>query len=101
MIHVIAAIRVVEGKLPEYLEIVRDTMVRVRAERGCIEYSPAVDIGTDVPSQSLDGHVVTIIEKWDSLESLHDHLRSPHMLAYREKVRDMVEGISLKILKDA
>jgi quinol monooxygenase YgiN len=44
---------------------------------------------------------VTIIEKWNSLEDLKAHLSSPHMLAYREKTKTLVEKMSIKILKEA
>jgi quinol monooxygenase YgiN len=49
----------------------------------------------------LDDNVVTIIERWESLEALRDHLEAPHMLAYREKVKNIVTGLSLKVLKEA
>jgi quinol monooxygenase YgiN len=49
----------------------------------------------------LDENVVTIIEKWESLEALRDHLKAPHMLAYQEKVKDIVEDRSLKVLEEA
>jgi quinol monooxygenase YgiN len=49
----------------------------------------------------LDKNVVTIIEKWESLHALRDHLNTPHMLTYRERVKDIVEGTSLKVLKEA
>ncbi len=101
MIHVIASARVKAGTLSDYLEIVENNTIKVREEKGCIEYIPAVDFNADLPSQVLDEHVVTIIEKWESIDSLRDHLSSPHMLAYREKVRDMVQGVTLKILKEA
>jgi quinol monooxygenase YgiN len=49
----------------------------------------------------LDENVVTIIEKWESLEALSDHLKAPHMLAYSEAVKHMVSGLSLKVLRGA
>jgi quinol monooxygenase YgiN len=101
MINVIAAIRVRTGRLPDFLEIFKDNMIKVRKERGCIEYFPAVDIHAGLPAQILDENVVTIIEKWENIEALRDHLVSAHMLAYKEKVKDMVERVDLKILKDA
>jgi quinol monooxygenase YgiN len=101
MINVIASIRVKAGGLSEFLEIFKSNVPNVREERGCINYFPAVDIDADLPPQSLDENVVTIIEKWESLEALRDHLKAPHMLAYKEKVKDIVEDISLKILKEA
>lgn len=101
MIHVIASVRVKRDRLTRYIEVVRDNAVRVRQERGCIEYTPAVDLDAGIPAQTLDDHVVTIIEKWENETFLHDHLRAPHMQAYREKVRDMVESVSLRILREA
>jgi quinol monooxygenase YgiN len=101
MIHVIASVRVKTGMLSNYLEIFKTNMIKVREEKGCIEYFPAIDIDAGLPPQILDKNVVTIIERWENLEALRDHLGSPHMLAYREKVSDMVEGVSLKILQEA
>jgi quinol monooxygenase YgiN len=101
MINVIASIRVRAGRLPDFLKIFKDNMIKVRKEKGCIEYFPAVDIHAGLPAQILDENVVTIIEKWDNIEALRDHLGSAHMLDYREKVKDMVERVDLKILKEA
>ena len=101
MINVIASIRVKSGMLSDFLEIFKSNVPSVREEMGCIEYFPAVDIDADLPPQSLDENVVTIIEKWESLEALRDHLNAPHMLAYKEKAKDIVEGVSIKVLQEA
>jgi len=101
MINVIASIRVKAGKIPEFLEIFKANVPKVRAEKGCMEYFPAVDIDSKLPTQAFDQNVVTIIEKWESLEALRDHLKSPHMLTYRDKVKSIVEGLSLKVLTEA
>ncbi|MEJ2588953.1 MAG: putative quinol monooxygenase [Deltaproteobacteria bacterium] len=101
MIHVIASARIKAGKVPEFLEIFKANIPAVKNEKGCVAYVPAVDIDAGLPPQQMDEHVVTVLEKWESLEALHDHLKSPHMLAYREKVKGIVEDVSLKILKEA
>ena len=101
MINVIATIRVKAGRLSDFLEIFKSNVPNVREERGCVEYFPAVDIDADLPPQSLDENVVTIIEKWESLEALREHLNAPHMLAYKEKVKNIVEEVSLKVLQEA
>ena len=100
MINVIASIRVKTGSLSDFLEIFRAIMPKVREEKGCIEYFPAVDVDAKLPPQILDENIVTIIEKWESLEALRDHLEAPHMLEYKEKVKDIVAGLSLKVLRD-
>ena len=101
MISVIASVRVKADKVPEFIEILKSNLAKVRAEEGCIEYFPVVDVDSGLPVQKLDKTVVTIIEKWESVEALRAHLRTPHMLAYREKVKDIVEELSIKVLREA
>jgi quinol monooxygenase YgiN len=101
MIHVLAAIRVKPGNRPRFLEIFKANVPAVRAEAGCVEYRPTVDAASGLPPQQLDADTVTIIEKWESLDALRAHLAAPHMAAYREKVKDLVAGVTLKVLQDA
>lgn len=101
MVHVIASIRVkLEGKV-KFLQIFKGNVPAVKAEVGCLEYGPTVDIETGLPPQCLDPAVVTIIEKWSSLDALRAHLATPHMVAYRDKVKDLVVSVDLKVLQDA
>ena len=101
MISVLASIRVKEGQRAAFLDIFKANIQKVREETGCLEYYPAIDIDSGFGVQVLDANVVTIIEKWQSLEALTAHLATPHMLAYREKVKDLVENLSLKVLQQA
>ncbi len=101
MINVIASIRVKAGNLLTFLEIFKSNVPNVKEEKGCIDYYPTVDVDSGLPPQSLDENTVTVIEKWESLEALYDHLNAPHMLAYKEKVKDIVEGVSIKVLQEA
>ncbi len=101
MINVIASIHIKEGKLSEFIEIFKSNIPDVIKEKGCIEYVPTIDVPTELPPQVLNSNVVTIIEKWGSLEDLTAHLSTPHMLEYREKVMGLVEKISVKVLKEA
>ncbi len=100
MIHVIASIHIREGKRSEYLEILKKTALLVRNEEGCIEYIPAGDIETGLPAQQKDGNVVTILERWESLDALNVHLRSAHMQEYRERVQFFVDSVSIKVLEE-
>jgi quinol monooxygenase YgiN len=100
MINVNASISVKEGTLSAYLAILKDNIPAVRKEKGCVEYVPTVDIDAKLSSQILDKNVVTILEKWSSLEALHAHLGSPHMLDYREKVKTMVKSVAVKVLQE-
>ena len=98
MINVIASIHIKEGRSAEFVDIFKSNMSHVLKEKGCIEYVPTIDVPADLPPQELNENVVTVIEKWRSLEDLHAHLSAAHMLAYREKVKDLVEKVSLKVL---
>ena len=71
----------------------------ILAEDGCIEYYPTVDIETGLELQDTNPSVVTIIECWESVDALKKHLEAPHMLKYREQVKDIVKGVSLKVLQ--
>jgi len=101
MINVIASIHIKEGRLSEFIEIFKTNIPKVLEEKGCVEYVPTIDIPTGLPLQKLNNNVVTIIEKWGSLEDLQTHLTAPHMLAYKEKVKNLVDKVSLKVLTEA
>ncbi|MBN1828640.1 MAG: antibiotic biosynthesis monooxygenase [Deltaproteobacteria bacterium] len=101
MITVIASIRVKAGKIEAFLDIMKANLPYVLQEEGCIEYSPTVDLETGLPTQRLDANVVTLVEKWESVECLHAHLKAPHIAAYRAKTKDMVEEMTIRVLKRA
>jgi quinol monooxygenase YgiN len=102
MIHVIASVRVKPGRLDDFLGLLKTIAPTVREEKGCIRYDPMVDIVSGLPPQVLDPNLVTLIEAWESLEALRNHLKTPHMAAFFEKRKDMVEGgSSLKVLQEA
>jgi quinol monooxygenase YgiN len=100
MIHVLASVAVKPGKKDEFLRIFKANVANVIEEDGCIEYRPTVDVKTGLDPQVVDENLVTVIEKWKSVEHLKTHLGAPHMLDYRQKVASMVEGVSLKVLED-
>jgi quinol monooxygenase YgiN len=101
MINVIASIHIKDGRLSEFIDIFKSNIPNVLEERGCIEYMPTIDVPTGLPPQELNRNVVTIIEKWDSLEDLQAHLSALHMRAYKEKVKNLVETMSIKVLGEA
>lgn len=101
MIHVMASIRVKAGQRDKFLAIFKANVPKVCAEDGCVEYIPAVDIDASIPVQLLEDNVVTIIEKWRDVDALHAHLQATHMLEYKERVKDIVEDVTIKVLQEA
>lgn len=101
MIYGVVSIRVKHGKRQEFLDLFKSNAAKVREEKGCIQYIPVVDIDTGSPLQVLDKDIVTVLETWENLEALDNHLATPHMAAYFEKEKEFVEAVSLKTLKEA
>lgn len=102
MIHVLAVIDLNEGTREAFLKEFHAIVPAVLSEEGCIEYGPALDVESGVSAQApLRPDVVTIVEKWASVEHLKAHLAAPHMEAYRPKVRDFVKGMTLHVLSPA
>ena len=100
MIYVIATIELAEGKRAAFLEEFRKLVPLVRAEAGCLEYGAAIDTPSGLPIQiPLRDNVVTVVEKWESVEALQAHAQAPHMVAYRPKVKDYVRGTQLQVLE--
>jgi quinol monooxygenase YgiN len=102
MIHVIATIQLAAGRRADFLKEFHAIVPLVRAEKGCVEYGPTVDYQTMIPAQiPMRPDVVTVIEKWASIDALQDHLMAPHMLTYRAKVKEIVTGVQLQVLEPA
>ena len=102
MIHVIAMAELNEGTRDQFLQEFHKIIPNVQAEEGCIEYGPTIDVGTgNEKIQAPRADVVTIVEKWESLEALSAHLIAPHMLAYRERVKEIVIGSTVYVTEPA
>jgi quinol monooxygenase YgiN len=100
MIHVIAIITAKPGMRDAIMREFRSNMPTVHAEKGCIEYGPAVDaedIGSFQTKFGPDGFVV--IEKWESPEALKAHAASPHMASYAAKTREMIASRVIHVLQ--
>ena len=101
MINVIATVQVKEGMVSEFIDLLKSVVPKVKAEKGCVEYFPAIDLPTGLPPQDVNENIVTIIEKWESLDHLMAHMSTPHMAEHMEKEKDLVEKASIKVLKEA
>jgi quinol monooxygenase YgiN len=102
MVHVIAVITAKPGMRDNILQHARANLAAVRAEKGCIEYSLAVDADPAPQMQTKYGaDTFVFVEKWDSLDALKAHAAAPHMAAYAAKVKEMIAGRVIHILSPA
>ncbi len=102
MIHVVAIITAKPGQREAILQAIRANLPAVRAEKGCIEYGPAIDADGIGSFQSKAGaDTVFVIEKWSDADALKAHAAAPHMAAYAAKVKDLVASRVIHVLSPA
>ena len=102
MIIVIATIEVAAGQREAFLSEFRRLLTPVRAEAGCLEYAPYIDLETTIPAQDDPRpNVVVVVEKWRDVAALEAHLVAPHMIEYRGQVKHLVKSVSLQVVESA
>ena len=100
MIYVVATIELAEGKRDEFLAAQRRLLPLVRAEAGCLEYTPSVDVSlSDPPKVPPRANVVVMHEKWETLAALRAHLTAPHMQEFRGTVKGLVVGTKVEVFE--
>ena len=102
MIHVVAIITAKPGKREDILREFRANVPAVHAEKGCIEYGPAIDTPDFGKIQTQFGaDTFVVIEKWESAEALKAHGAAPHMAAYAAKTKEMIACRVIHVLSPA
>ena len=102
MIHIVAVITAKPGKREDILQHFRANLAAVRAEKGCIEYGPAIDADPAPSMQTKYGpDTFVVVEKWASLAALQAHAVAPHMQAYGERVKDLIADRTIHVLSPA
>ena len=100
MIQVIATVELKPDCRDAYLRILNENVPRVKAEAGCLAYEPSIDVDSGLPVQGgIRPNVVTLMEAWTDLDALHAHLKAPHMIEYREAVKNYVTDVRIQVLK--
>ncbi|MDR2175021.1 MAG: antibiotic biosynthesis monooxygenase [Synergistaceae bacterium] len=90
VIVVTSTFKSVPDKRAQVLELARPCIEATRKEKGCIRYELFVS--------SEDGVTMQFIEEWTDLDALKAHLQSPHLSAFKEQRKDLVEkGVVLKL----
>lgn len=84
--YVTAMFTALPGKEEALLEATLENIPKVRSEQGCIRYD--LHRSVDNPEQFL------FYESWESRAALAAHARSPHMLAYANRVKELRAGES-------
>ena len=102
MIHVLAIVTAKPGMRDSILKMFHANIPAVRAEKGCIEYGPAVDAeGVGGIQTKLGPDAFVVVEKWESVDALKAHAAAPHMAAYGAKTKEMIASRVIHVLSPA
>ena len=99
MVHLIAFITAHPGKRAELLTVFHTLIPTVRAEEGCVEYAPVVDIdGFAGFTTPLGPDTYAVVEKWASPEALRAHAAAPHMAEFGARTKHLIAKRVLHVL---
>lgn len=84
MIKVVANFFIQDNKINEFIELCKELVEMSRKENGCINYSLYQD--------NQNSKALTIIEQWETKESLDNHSKSKHFT----KIIPMLETLISK-----
>jgi quinol monooxygenase YgiN len=102
MIRVIALITAKPGRREEVLAAARAVVPAVRAERGCLEYQPVLDVpGFGGMQTDMGADAYAVIETWEDAEALRAHAVAPHMKEFGAKVKDLIATRVIHVLSAA
>jgi len=99
MIHVVAVITAKPGQREKVLQAVKENLPKVLAEKGCIEYGPAIDAEGAAGKGAFGPDTVVIIEKWETMDDLKNHAAAPHMAEYAAKTKEFLESRLIHVLE--
>ncbi|HUF19519.1 MAG TPA: putative quinol monooxygenase [Burkholderiales bacterium] len=101
MIDVVAIITAKPGQREKIIEVARANLAAVRAEQGCIEYRLAIDADGFKFQTPVGPDTFLVIEKWADDDALKAHAVAPHMATYSAKIKDLVAGRVIHVLRSA
>jgi quinol monooxygenase YgiN len=100
MIYVVATIELVDGMRDAFLAEQRHLLPLVRAEQGCVEYVPTMDVPlSDPPKTPPRSNCVIMHEKWETLPHLQAHAVAEHMQDFRGKTKHMVVRTRVEVFR--
>ncbi len=90
MIYVIAELRLKPGTAEKAAAEARKVVAGTVQEDGCLQY--------DFHLSVTDPTRLVAVERWTSREALDAHSRTPHVLAWREALKDFAIDRNIQII---
>lgn len=89
MITVVAKNIVKDSKTEEFKSLAEKLIKETLKEKGCIEYSLYED--------SKNKNIITFIEKWEDMEVLKAHFKTPHFEEIVPQFKELTESGDINI----
>ncbi len=100
MIQVVTTVEVRADCLKEFQLALNDIVPLVQAEEGCLAYEPMADLDIGLPTQIKPRNsTITLVESWETIDSLRAHLQAAHMARFRHTAQGYVLGIRHQVLQ--
>ena len=93
MLYLLAILTAKPGMRDALLAEVNAVVPASLAEKGCLEYCPTIDVeGWTGRQNKLGPDTLVLVEKYESVEALNEHIASPHIRSYQVKSKDLIES---------
>ena len=94
MYHVMVRMEVKPEKVDALIELATYNGNCTRKEPGCLTYAFSVDIS--------DPGMIRVTERWESMEAIQAHMKSPHMADFQRAVMTLQpKGLDIKAFEVA
>ncbi|QKJ88702.1 quinol monooxygenase [Paramixta manurensis] len=101
MLTVIAEICVKPGRRDDVVAAIAELTPLVLKEEGCGSYQTLVDHQAQLPWKKNSPDSIFMLEHWESLRLLEQHLQQPHMETHRARIKDDVVDVKIQVLEPA
>ena len=99
MIHVIAVLTAKIGHRAALLAALNSVVQEVRAEPGCLEYQPLVDLADSATKFGAD--TIVVVEKWQDQAALDAHSQAPALQSFLEQTKHVLANADIHLMHDA
>ena len=102
MLYVAAVLTAKPGQRSALLREIEPLGPLVRAEAGCIDWAPCVDIaGGPEDLHRLGPDRLAVVERWEDLSALEAHATSALMVEWRARIADVLLSRDVWVLQSA
>ena len=99
MIHLIAVLTAKIGHRASLLAALNAIVEEVRAEPGCIEYQPLIDLSYS--PEKFGANALVVVEKWQDQAALDAHNEGAALKSFMEKAKHLLAQAEIHLMQDA